>query len=232
VTVVRHSSRHQQLANVLLEQIIHGSLAVGQRIPTEAELCAEHGMARGTVRQALQTLERLGMIDRQPKVGTVVVADQPIGLYQPVAQSATDIAALAADTRLLRPKTADVVADAAMARRIGTRPGTAWFTLRGVRVRRDEPSAPLCWSEHFLRADLPRDKFLQAKFTLEEVAAQNTVQTISASLLEAHVADAMDAECGSPALVITRRHRDNNGRLISAGIHVHPADRFEITNNL
>jgi len=232
VNAVQNGSRHQQLATALLDQIVHGSLVVGQRIPTEAELCAEYGLARGTVRQALQTLERLGMINRQPKVGTVVVADRPIAPYQPVAHSATDIAALAADTRLIRPKAADVVADAAMARRIGTRAGTAWLALRGVRVRRDQPSAPLCWSEHYLRAGLPRDKFLQAKFTLEEIAAQSIVQTISASVLEAHVADAMNAEPGSPALVITRRHRNSKGRLISAGIHVHPADRFEITSNL
>jgi DNA-binding GntR family transcriptional regulator len=119
-----------------------------------------------------------------------------------------------------------------MARRIGTRPGTEWFALWGVRIRRGEPAAPLCWSEHFLRADLPRDKFLQAKFTVEEVAAQDVTQTISASLLEAHVAEALEAASGSPALVITRRHRDRKGRLIFAGIHVHPADRFEITGTL
>jgi GntR family transcriptional regulator len=229
---MRNGNRHQQLAQALLGEIIEGTLVVGQRIPTEVELCAEYGLARGTVRQGLQQLERLGMISRRPKVGTVVVADRPIAPYQPVAQSATDIAALAADTRLLRPSSADVVADARIARRIGTRAGTAWFALWGVRIRRGEPSAPLCWSEHFLRAGLPRDKFLHANFTLEEVAAQDIVQTISAALLEAHVADALGAERGSPALVITRRHRDGKGRLISAGIHVHPADRFEITNNV
>jgi DNA-binding GntR family transcriptional regulator len=228
----RQVSRHQQLAETLLGQIVDGTLAVGDRIPTEAELCTAHGLARGTVRQALDQLERLGMITRQPKVGTVVVADRPVGAYQPVAQSAADIATLAADTRLLRPKSADVVTDAAMARRIGTRPGTEWFALWGVRIRRGDPSTPLCWSEHFLRADLPREKLLYAKFTVEEVAAHNVTQTISASLLEVHVADALDAKSGSPALVITRRHRDRKGRLISAGIHIHPADRFEITGTL
>jgi hypothetical protein len=58
-----------------IAQIVNGTLGVGDRIPTESELCAAHGLARGTVRQALDQLERLGMINRQPKVGTVVVAD-------------------------------------------------------------------------------------------------------------------------------------------------------------
>jgi GntR family transcriptional regulator len=232
VTVARPVSRHQQLAESLLGQIVDGTLQVGDRVPTEAELCATHGLARGTVRQALDRLERLGMISRQPKVGTVVVATRPVGAYQPVAQNPTDIATLAADTRLLRPESAEIVADAVLARRLGTRAGTEWFALSGVRIRRDEPSVPLCWSEHFLRGDLPREKFLHAKFTVAEVASQTVIQTISATVLEAHIADALDAEPGAAALVITRRHRDKKGRLVSAGIHVHPADRFEITGVL
>ena len=57
-------------------------------------------------------------------------------------------------------------------------------------------------------------------------------QTISASLLDAHMASALDAEPGSAALVITRRNRDRTGRLISVGIHSHPADRYAITMEL
>jgi GntR family transcriptional regulator len=230
--VVRNASRHQELTESLLSQIVNGTFAMGDRLPTEAELCAEHGLARGTVRQSLEQLERLGMIHRQPRVGTIVVADRPVGTYQPLAQGATDIRAFASDTRLLRPESAEVVADTKLARRIGTKPGTAWFVLSGVRIRRGEPAKALCWSEHYLRADLPRRKFLRGDFTVEEVAAQKVAQTISAALLEPHVADALSEESGSPALVISRRHRDTQNRLISVGVYVHPADRFEITETL
>ena len=88
------------------------------------------------------------------------------------------------------------------------------------------------WSEHFLRGDLPREKLLHAKFTVAEVASQTVTQTVSATPLGAHIADAFDAEPGAAALVITRRHREKKDRLVSAGIHVHPADRFEITGTL
>jgi GntR family transcriptional regulator len=88
------------------------------------------------------------------------------------------------------------------------------------------------WSEHFLRGDLPCEKFLHARFTVAEVASQAVTQTVSATALEAHIADALDAEPGVAALVITRRHREKKGRLVSAGIHVHPADRFEITGTV
>ncbi len=232
MTVQRPMSRQQQLTETLLGQIVDGTMKIGDRLPTEAALCESHGLARGTVRRSLEHLERLGMIDRRPGVGTTVVADRPVGPYQPVAQGPTDIAALAAETRLVRPEAAEIVVDATLARRIGARPGSAWFVMRGVRVRRSEPSTALCWSEQYLRADLRREKLVRANFTAEEVAAYAVTQTISASLLEPEVADVLGAEAGAAALVITRRHRDARGRLVSAGVHVHPADRFEISMTL
>ena len=54
-------------------------------------------------------------------------------------------------------------------------------------------------------------------------------QTISAALLDSHMASVLGAEPGSAALVITRRNRDQSGRLVSVGIHSHPADRYTIT---
>jgi DNA-binding GntR family transcriptional regulator len=225
-------SRQQQLTETLLGQIVDGTMKIGDRVPTEAELCASYGLARGTVRRALEQVERLGMIDRRPGVGTTVLADRPVGPYQPVAQGPADIATLAADTRILRPESAEIVADATLARRIGARAGTTWFVLRGVRVRRGEALTPLCWSEQYLRADLPREKLVRASFSVEDVAAYAVTQTISASLLGPEVAVALAAEPGAAALVITRRHRHTSGRLVSAGIHTHPADRFEITTTL
>src|SRR5260370_21423646 len=109
MTVDRPMSRQQQLTETLLGQIVDGTMKIGARVTTEAELCASHGLARGTVRRALEQLERLGMIDRRPGVGTTVLADRPVGPYQPVAQGPADIATLAADTRLLRPESAEIV---------------------------------------------------------------------------------------------------------------------------
>jgi GntR family transcriptional regulator len=209
------TTQHQQLAEDLLAQIADGTFAVGDRLPTEEQLCAEYGLARGTVRQALGRLDELGLISRRPRAGTTVIASIPMAGYQPVAQSAADIVALAAETRLVKPDSREVLADAALARRIGAR--------RGL----DEVG--LCWSEHYLRGDLPREKLLRGKFTAENLTGTVVEQTISASLLDTRMAAALDAEPGSAALVITRRNREQSGRLISVGIHSHPADRYAIT---
>jgi GntR family transcriptional regulator len=98
-----------------------------------------------------------------------------------------------------------------------------------VRAPRGRDEAGLCWSEHYLRSDLPRENLLRGKFTADDVAATRVEQTISASLLDARMAAALDAEPASAALVITRRNRNQSGRLVSVGIHSHPADRYAIT---
>jgi GntR family transcriptional regulator len=226
------TTQHQQLAEDLLAQIADGTFAIGDRLPTEEQLCAEYGLARGTVRQALGRLDELGLISRRPRAGTTVIASLPMAGYQPVAQSAADIVALAAETRLVKPDSREVVADAALARRIGARRGSAWFLMEGVRARRGHDEVGLCWSEHYLRGDLPREKLLRGRFTAEQLAGTLVEQTISASLLDDAMAAALDAEPGSAALVITRRNRELSGRLISVGIHSHPADRYAITMDL
>ena len=223
------TTQHQQLTEDLLAQIADGTFAIGDRLPTEERLCSDYGLARGTVRRALGRLDELGLISRRPRAGTTVIASIPMAGYQPLAQSAADIVALAAETRLVKPDSRELLADTALARRIGARRGSAWFLMEGVRARRGRDEAGLCWSEHYLRADLPRENLVRGKFTTEHLAATRVEQTISASLLDDCMAAALDAEPGSAALVITRRNRDQSGRLVSVGIHSHPADRYAIT---
>ena len=157
--------RHEQLADDLFNQIADGTYAVGDRLPTEQELCMSNDMARGTVRRALGHLEALGMISRRPGAGTTVVASAPVSRYQPVAQSAEDIAALAAETTLLNPERGEILLTTALGRRLGAQVGSAWFMMQGPRVSRRGSNRPLCWSEHYLLADIPREQHVRGEFT-------------------------------------------------------------------
>src|SRR5262245_57667102 len=53
---------HRQVADGLRRRIATGALAVGDSLPSEAQLCAAYGVSRGTVRQALATLRAEGAI--------------------------------------------------------------------------------------------------------------------------------------------------------------------------
>jgi GntR family transcriptional regulator len=224
--------QYQFIAEMLLKQIADGTYVLGGRLPTETQLAAEHGLARETIRRALGRLEQLGMIERRPGAGTTVVATSPVGSYPTFATSPEDIASFAAETKLRRPKSGEISVDAAIARRIGTRSGTRWFAIRGLRVQRANPDLLVCWSEHYLRADLPREKFSRGPIALEDVVASSIEQTVTAELMEPDLAEALAVEPYSAALVVTRRHRDRKGRVIGAGIHTHPADRYKIVTTV
>lgn len=49
-----------QLAGILKEQIRSGQIAVGAKLPSEHELCAEYDVSRSVVRQALLSLAQEG----------------------------------------------------------------------------------------------------------------------------------------------------------------------------
>jgi GntR family transcriptional regulator of arabinose operon len=63
---------HMQVAGMLKDRIRSGIWPDRTAIPSEKELCAEFDVARGTIRQALQTLESEGYLIREQGRGTFV----------------------------------------------------------------------------------------------------------------------------------------------------------------
>lgn len=61
-----------QLARRLADAVLAGVYGPGQRLPTERELAASHGVTRNTVKQALVRLEQLGLIETRHGVGSMV----------------------------------------------------------------------------------------------------------------------------------------------------------------
>lgn len=53
---------HQRLSDLFRERISSGDWKEGRPLPSEAELCAQNGVSRGTVRQALASLRGEGLI--------------------------------------------------------------------------------------------------------------------------------------------------------------------------
>jgi GntR family transcriptional regulator len=67
-------ARYIQLATLFRSRIEQGVWKVGQQIPTVDDLAAEYGVARATIRQALDQIEDDGLIDRFRAKGTFVRA--------------------------------------------------------------------------------------------------------------------------------------------------------------
>lgn len=65
----------QKIAAEMTAKIESGEWADGYRLPPERSLAAAHGLARNTLRQALDSLEARGLIVRQVGRGTFVKAE-------------------------------------------------------------------------------------------------------------------------------------------------------------
>jgi len=63
---------YRQLADALRAQIESGDLEPGRRIPSETELEAASGLARGTIRKSIETLRDEGLVLTVKGKGTFV----------------------------------------------------------------------------------------------------------------------------------------------------------------
>ena len=63
-----------QVADQIKAMIISGTLADGERLPSERELCEQFGVSRMSVREALRKLQAQSYVDVRPGLGTFVVA--------------------------------------------------------------------------------------------------------------------------------------------------------------
>src|SRR5690625_4560378 len=72
VRPLRTANLRVQLAESLRERLELGEWHAGDQLPTEAELAAEYGVSRSTVRSALQQLETLGLTITRHGMGTFV----------------------------------------------------------------------------------------------------------------------------------------------------------------
>ena len=147
------NTRYAALARDLAEEIARGRHPVGSRLPSEVEMSAERGVSRATVRAALQRLEELGLISRRRRSGTHVTAArarQVSGGYAQSLSGLDDLLQYAVETERRVLRVSPVVADDALAARLGVRPGSRWKRVSSLRVPlAPSPSLPLCWTDTY-----------------------------------------------------------------------------------
>lgn len=230
---------HADLARTLAQAIAAGHHPVGTLLPTEFELCEQHGLSRYAVRKALDQLQDLGLISRRKNVGTRVEAQRPSqGFTQSIA-TVDELAQFgAAHMRVIR-STEKVVADLALAEQLGCAGGTRWQRISSLRMDAAAPARPICWTDVYVDAAFAdiakwaRQSPETLISTLIETrygrAISRVRQEVTALLLPAHLSAELQADADSAALRITRRYFDASGALLEVSHTIHPAGRFTFT---
>lgn len=235
-------ARYEEVARSLARRIEDATYPVGSQLPPEVELASAYAVSRSTVRSALDSLERLGMVSRRRRIGTRVEAVRPTTGYARTVTTMNELVQYSTETRRSVLGQREVVADADLAALLGCERGRPWVHLRMLRL--DEVGGldeqrPLCHTDVYLDPDVAAvvgDRVARPDGLINEIVEQCTGrmtvrvdQRIRACSLPSDLATVLRADVGSPALQIARRYVERSGDVAQVTVSVHPADRFEFT---
>ncbi len=85
--VLKNTSVVDSVKDWIIDQLIKGSLKPGSKLPTEAELCANMGASRNSVREAIKQLEAYGVVYIKRAEGTFVTEHFDPKMLSPVLYS-------------------------------------------------------------------------------------------------------------------------------------------------
>jgi DNA-binding GntR family transcriptional regulator len=234
------SRRYVEVAQHLVGAIVSGQYPVGAVLPNELALCAQFGVSRFTVREALQRLVAEGLVSRRPRVGTVVIARHPHSPYHQTLESIDDLLQYSVGTRL------EVIEQGEYTHRTRARfalpipPGQTWPVARAIRYLSGE-SRPVCVTRVYLNPglkDLPArlGRFPEPIYKMIEqfygLQVGRVEQNVTAAALGRDDAERLQVRKGSPALRIVRAYFATDGSLIEVSESLHPADRFSYATTI
>lgn len=224
-----------QVSDTLRDEIVTGVYPVGSRLPTEDALCGRFCVSRYTVREALRLLREDGLVTSRKRAGTIVIPPQATGSDIQQVMSINDLLAFSSDSRLSIDSMRTVPVDATVAKRAGMAEGEQWLEVLGYRFS-EGAEAPACRTEFYInRAFAAVGRILQRHsgpvFPLIEdlfgISIVKVEQQISATLLDAAMAQKLGAEEASAALEIRRTYTTTDATIAQITINTHPASRFQ-----
>lgn len=228
-------ARYIQLATLFRHRIQSGEWPLGRQVPTVDELAAEFGVARATIRQALDALEEEGLIERFRAKGTFVRRQPQEDLWCTVG---TDWAGL------LRPRhdaQIEILAQESRVtpERITLPVGELAPSYRHVHRRHWRDERPFLLTHLYINEalmDRIKSKDLQTKTALRlinDVPGLKIVdvrQTLTIGSADAETASALALPLNAPVAFVYRRAVDSKGVLALAAEGIYRGDvvRFDV----
>lgn len=231
--------KYHQIYLVLREQLHEGRFAQG--LPGELALMQQFGVARVTVRRALQELAGEGLISRERGRGTHPVVQRPPA-NAPAGRGGSkttrltglleNLVSTSLNTTVRVLSVSEVAATAEVAQALQLAPGDAVQKAVRVRSTREGPLShittwvPASLTQHFGKRELAKKPIL---VLLEEAGVRvgGARQTISARLADAHVADQLGLAVGSALLAVHRLIHDEQGQPVQWLHGLYRPDRYE-----
>ncbi|WP_127144018.1 GntR family transcriptional regulator [Pelagibacterium montanilacus] len=228
-------TRYAEIEATLRREIESGQCPIGTCLPTEHELTHRFGASRFTIRRAISDLKEAGFVAPRPGIGTMVIADRPKAGFVQSLGSLDEMLQYPPETHRRVLATGKVVADDTLAATLHAAEGTTWYTLEALRSLPD--GMVIAWIDAWIA---PRFKGVltapNAAYhaTLRQIEdrhgyrASHAHVDIFARRMPKRMAEHVEADPGSPALVIRRRYRGDDGETFLMTETFHPENRFGI----
>jgi DNA-binding GntR family transcriptional regulator len=216
----------------VLSEALDSEFTVGEILPNERDLAARFGVARATLRQALEQLELEGRLQRRRGVGTTVAPPRmgvAVGTEQHVWPGAVGDAWHAADCAVAAPP-------ASVAGILETAAGELVHTVRRSRVTHGQPVAaellyiPASSVPDLSAIDAPSGA-ARARAVLRELQRlelEGQDRAVELGSARADDAKELDRLPGAPVLVVTTRFF-TEGRTAAVSVATYRADTCRLT---
>jgi GntR family transcriptional regulator len=226
--------RYEQIAKSLAEQIGSGKFAIGDSLPTEAQLCRRHGVSRYTAREALRRLREAGLITRRPRAGSKVASARGGSAFSLPVNSAADLFRYATDARFVIQQRERIRADSSTMAILECRRGQEWIKLGGIR-RRQGGGRPVCLITVYLNivlagleSTLPRSPGViyprvEKALGIRIAWIGQRIEAVKLGVVEARRLGSSGGGCG---LRVRRYYYDANDRLLEMSDSLHAGEDF------
>ncbi|MEM8662652.1 MAG: GntR family transcriptional regulator [Pseudomonadota bacterium] len=231
--------RYARVMGSIEDRIRAGRYPLGAMLPTELELCAEFGVSRFTVREALRRLTQNGFLQRQQGHGSRVIATEPATGYVQTMGSIEGLFQYSRDTTLKVSDIRHVVPEPPLAEALGRAAGRVWVRIDGLRTTQDREV--VCATRVYLHQDFetlvplikngkgPIYKLIERRF---EIFVEEVSQTLTAGPLPTDTAQALGVDAQSAGVTVTRRYLAADAMPLIVTINDYPAERFEYVMTL
>jgi len=230
----KSSSKAQAIVTEVRRRIADREWRQGDRIPDEAELAVEFGVARATVNKALQLLAKEGLLDRKRRAGTHVTVNptRKATLTIPIVREQIEQAGMEYSHRVVAQKKSPI--PAAIAERMELPEGQMLIHLRTVHYGDGKPfqaedrwinpaAAPGVDGIDFHRVNANEWLVRNAPWLRAEIA-------FSAENANARDARLLETRQGSALLILQRTTFNDLGAITTVRVAFHPGHTMIATH--
>ena len=216
---------HAEVAELLRRQIFAGQLQAGEKVPGLNELSELHGVARMTIRKAMDALENEGLIERYPGRGTFVKqvelpTRQKLNMKAELAQLQTMVAQL--EVMVVGDENSPGLVD------VGGR------AFRHMRRTHLQSGAPFCHvdiqleNQLYQRAPGRFEKEIVVSVLKDlGISVTSARQNVTIAYADVAMARILNMSVNAPVFRVVRKFYSDDETLIYSAILIYPADKLE-----